>query len=62
MICLRCVKDQCYGRGVTLFWAVFFSGSVSLARVTPMFLAVTGFLSSFRELFNTFDTNSKRGG
>ena len=50
------------GRGVLfdpfgLFF--FFSGSVSLARVTPPpFLAVTGFLV----LFNILNINAKRGG
>ena len=44
-----CVGGQSYGRGgcVVLlpFGHFFFSRSVSLARVTPLFLAVVAFLS-----------------
>ena len=40
------------------FGHFFFSGSVSLVRVTPLYLAVTG----FRELCNIFDINTERDG
>ena len=46
------------------FGHLVFSGSVSLARVTPLFLAVTGFLSSFFPFVpcNTLDIYTKRNG
>ena len=52
-----------YGGYVVLppFGHFFFGGSVSLARVTPLFLSVTGFLS-FALLYNILDIHTKRDG
>ena len=52
--------DQSPGREGTPFWALFFffRGSVSVARVTSLFLAVTGFREA---LFNILDINTVKG-
>ena len=59
-------KDQCNGRGVRLFHPLlgtfFFSDSVSLARVTPLFLTTTGFRIRAVGLSNILDTNTERDG
>ena len=58
-------SDQWYGReggGLPSLGHLFFSDSESLARVTPLFLAATGFLSFFRAAITFFSILTRKEG